>query len=172
MTLKINQSDKGGRNAAFIFQTIAMLTIKGLTEKFRTLNTDTIIDDSFYETKSDFEQQNISQMKAGLTNKGKKIQPKYKNSAYAAKKFAMNAAPGFGTPDLLLTGAFQSQINAQLEGDTIKEFSNDQKGPMLEKKYDDIFGLGGDYKKDWLKNKLGPAVFEKITNFTGLSFSR
>jgi hypothetical protein len=57
-----------------------------------------------------------------------------------------------------------------VEGESIREFSNDEKGPELEKKYKNIFGLGKDFKKDYLVNNLGPSVQEKISNFTGLKF--
>lgn len=147
-----------------------MITIKSLADKFRNLDTDTIIDESFYETKDAFEKANIEQLKAGKTNDGSFITPDYMNGKYAAKKNAMNPLPPFGTPDLILTGGFSSQINVALEGDTIKEFSNDPKGPMLESKYKNILGLGTDFKKGYIDDNLKPVVFEKISNFIQLKF--
>jgi hypothetical protein len=147
-----------------------MSTIKSLLEKFQALDTGSIIDESLNETRDDFEKANIEQLRAGQTNDGSLIVPDYMHGAYAKKKNAMNSIPPFGTPDLILTGSFTSQLNAIVEGESIREFSNDEKGPELEKKYKNIFGLGKDFKKDYLVNNLGPSVQEKISNFTGLKF--
>ena len=147
-----------------------MLTISSLSDKFNSLNTNQLIDESLDETRDSFEKLNIDQMNHGLRNDGKQIVPDYKSTAYAKKKQAMNPLPKFGTPDLHLTGSFQSQLNAIAEGEVIKIFSNDEKGPDLEKRYKNIYGLGRNYKKEYLDKDLGPTVQKKITDFTGLRF--
>lgn len=148
-----------------------MLTISSLSEKFKALNTDKVIDESLDETRDPFEKLNIDQMKRGFRKDGKQIVPDYINTDYAKKKQRMNPLPKFGTPDLHLTGSFHDQLNAIAEGEVIKIFSNDEKGPELENKYKDIFGLGNNFKKKYLDENLGPTVQKKITNFVGLKFN-
>jgi hypothetical protein len=147
-----------------------MLTISSLSAKFQSINTNNIIDESMDETKDSFEKLNIDQMNHGFRNDGKQIVPDYKSTAYAKKKQAMNPLPKFGTPDLHLTGSFQSQLNAIVEGEVIKIFSNDEKGPDLENRYKNIYGLGNDFKTQYLDKDLGPTVKKKITDFIGLKF--
>jgi hypothetical protein len=145
------------------------MTIGTLLNKFQSIDTNAIIDESFIATEPDFELSQQAQLKAGKTSTGDPISPAYLSDAYAAKKNAMNPLPGYGVPDLFLTGSFSEQINVKLEGETVLEFSNDEKAPQLEEKYANIFGLGSSYKKDYL-SVLRPVVNENISNFVGLSF--
>lgn len=145
-----------------------MLTISSLKNKFEKLDTNSIIEESLYETRGQFEAANAEQMMQGLRKDQTLIRPSYKNENYAKKKHQMNPKPVYKTPDLHLTGSFHSMLNAIVEGEKIFIFSNDEKGPMLEEKYPDIFGLGGSYRSDFLAENLGPAVQRKISNFTGL----
>ena len=146
------------------------MTISALKNKFETLNTDAIIDESLKQTMPEFENIQKKQLSSGLTNKGEKIAPKYRNNKYAASKAALNPLPGLGTPDLNLTGAFYAGIDAEVGKDVIDIISKDAKGPALESKYPNIFGLGTSFKTDYLDNDLRPLVHQKITNFLGLSF--
>ncbi len=83
----------------------------------------------------------------------------------------MNPLPGEGVPDLFLTGEFQRQMDVEISGNVIDVISKDEKGPELEDKYQDIFGLGTNYKAKWLDTNLGPTVRKKISTFTGLRFT-
>ena len=82
------------------------MTIVSLAEKFNSLNTDKIINESLNETKDEFKSINKEQLRAGKTNTGKNIAPKYRSKKYALAKNQMNPLPGLGNPDLHLTGAF------------------------------------------------------------------
>ena len=148
-----------------------MLTITSLLQKFQTIETEAIIQDSFNDTQYQFELIQQNQLIAGKTNTGDPISPPYKNEKYSTKKNAMNPLPGPGIPDLFLTGSFSKQINAIPEGDRILIFSNDEKAPVLEDKYKNIFGLGTNFKIQYLNENLGPSLREKITNFIGLQFA-
>ena len=157
-----------------------MLTISSLSEKFNTINTDKIIDESLNETKDEFKAINKQQLKSGKTRTGEEIKSTtnpntgrknyYKSKKYALAKNQMNALPGLGNPDLYLTGAFYEGIDVEVGKDVFDIISKDEKGPELENKYSDIFGLGNNFKKKYLDEDLGPTVKKKISNFVGLKF--
>lgn len=147
------------------------MTISSLAENFRKLNTDKVIDESFRETTDSFEKLQKDQLKAGKTNKGDTIRPRYRSPKYARVKNEMNPLPGIGVPDLFLTGKFYSGIDAEPGRDVIDIISKDSKGPELENKYPNIFGLGTNFKKQYLEEDLRPKVMSKISSVTGLKFS-
>lgn len=149
---------------------IIMLTISKLLSNFKALDTDSVIDNSLKETMPAFEEVQKKQLTAGLNNKGGKIAPKYKNRKYAIAKAAQNPLAGLGTPDLRLTGAFYAGLDAEVGNGVIDIISKDEKGPALESKYPDIFGLGTNFKKEYLEMDLRPLVHKKISNFVGLKF--
>lgn len=146
-----------------------MATINSLLQKFQSLDTDEIINDSLVATTPEFEDAQRLQLTAGKTKTGEAIQPTYMSNKYAAAKNEMNTLPGLGVPDLKLTGSFYEGIDVEVGGDAFDIISKDEKGPQLENKYPDIFGLGTDFKKDYIEI-LSPIVNEKISNFVGLNF--
>lgn len=148
-----------------------MLTIPKLLKKFQELNTDKIIDESFRESSDEFEKKNRAQLVTGQDKQGGKITPRYRNNKYARVKNELNPVPGLGVPDLKVTGAFHRGLRADLVGDTIKIESSDRKNEWLEPKYSGIFGLGGQFKTEFISQDLRPAIHGKISNFTGLKFS-
>ena len=146
-----------------------MSTISSLLQKFQSLDTDEIINESFVATTSQFEDTQRLQLMAGKTKTGDPISPSYMSPKYAAAKNEMNSLPGLGVPDLNLTGAFHEEIDMEVGNDSLDIISKDSKGPELEDKYKDIFGLGTNFKTDYLEI-LSPVINEKISNFTGLPF--
>jgi len=85
---------------------------------------------------------NRKQLLSGLTSKGAKIRPRYKNKKYAAKKNSMNSKPGRGTPDLKLTGEFHAEMRTDIGlNQDWQVYSLDEKARYLLPKYADIFGL-------------------------------
>jgi hypothetical protein len=150
---------------------IYMLTISKLIANFKALNTDVLIQESLTETMPAFEKVQKEQLKAGKNNKGETIAPKYRNKKYAIAKATQNPLPGLGTPDLFLTGKFYAGIDAEVGNGVIDIISKDDKGPALEDKYPAIFGLGTDFKKEYLDKDLRPLVHKKISTFTQLKFT-
>lgn len=159
-------------NVVWLYTFNAMLTISKLLSNFKALDTDDVIDNSLKETMPAFEREQKEQLTSGLNNKGNKIAPKYRSKKYAAGKASLNPLPGLGTPDLKRTGAFYAGIDAEVGNGVIDIISKDEKGPALESKYPNIFGLGSSYKKEYLDRDLRPLVHKKITNFIGLKFSK
>lgn len=147
-----------------------MPSITTLTERFRRMDTDKLIDESLNETTSDFEDIQRYQLTAGMTSTGKNISPRYRSREYATAKHDMNPLPGYGVPDLKLTGSFHREIDVKAGRESFSIISRDEKAPELERKYDNIFGLGGQFKKEYTQEKLAPALKKKISKFTGLKF--
>lgn len=89
---------------------------------------------------------------------------------YAVMKNQMNPKPGFGHPDLYLTGSFQKAMFMKVEKETFEISSSDGKTFDLIKHYgDDIFGLTVASKAVYAKT-----VYERIKAYisskTGLRF--
>lgn len=147
------------------------MTPKALLNRFKKLDTDSLLTESFSETLPQLVEINKKQLYAGYGNTGKKISKKYKRAKYARVKHEMNPTPGLGTPDIFVTGEYYSELKGTMIGDDIAELhSTDEKAQFLEQKYDDILGLGGEYKSEHIRENLRPTVHEKITKHTGLKF--
>lgn len=144
------------------------MTIVSLYEKVQAMNTDVIIEEAIEETAGSITEENKKQMLAGKTASGAVI-GEYRNELYAEVKNRMNPLPGFGVPDLKLTGSFQSKMGTNVIGDSIITESTDTKNQKLREKYGDgIFILGGDFKREYMDLSLRPALKQKIESATGL----
>jgi hypothetical protein len=98
----------------------------------------------------------------GLNALGEQI-GKYRNPAYARRKNAMNPLPGFGIPDLKLSGAFHRQVYAETRGDKVILDSTDPKTQKLVDKYgEEIFGLNKVSKIEFIKESLRPKFLSVI----------
>jgi hypothetical protein len=146
------------------------MTIKGFHKRVSSINIDLIIDDSFIETTDDLLEINKDQLLHGMTNTGEKITPVYFRDEYAAEKNQMNSLPGYGTPDLKLTGAFHNEIRIDYKTGVLSSHSNDEKADELEFRYQNIYGLGGPFKAKYLDSALWPAFKNGITAHLGLKF--
>lgn len=120
-------------------------------------------------TKDDFVEQNVDQMRHGLTKNQTPIRPEYKSPWYGDFKARMNPLAG-GNPDLILTGAFTSSMYLEtMSRGTFKIDSKDGKRNELVRKYgSDIFGLGGDYKSKAINKRFRAVLMENIRNVTKL----
>jgi hypothetical protein len=148
-----------------------MQTIKTLYQKLEALDTDQVIVNSLEQTKEEIANLNVEQMNKGFNSKGEKIGA-YRNELYAEEKHRMNPLPGFGVPDLRLTGAFYGGTTVKVSGQTLMIDSSDSKSIELQEKYGkEIFGLSGVYKREYLNESLGPVFRKSITSIIGLKFS-
>lgn len=148
------------------------MTIKGLYRKVEQIDNDKIIGNAFESTVDDLAEENKKQLFEGFDKTGEKISRKYSNNKYARVKNEMNPLPGLGVPDLKVTGAFYRGIRVDYQGGKLITASSDEKGTDLEEKYADIYGLGGEFKKEFIKNSLRPALNKEITAATGLKFGK
>jgi len=95
----------------------------------------------------------------------------YGSLSYALEKNKMNPAPGFGRPDLYLTGSFQRAMYVEVNQTIIKVWSRDRKTDSLVAKYsDEIFGMTSTSKGKYAQQTLHPAIKTYITAKSGLRF--
>lgn len=144
-----------------------MLTLHRLYDRAQKLDTDRVIEQALDDTSKQFAEANRDQLNHGFGRDGKRL-GRYKNSAYAAKKNRMNSLPGYGNPDLKLSGDYQRGIFMTANGDQVLTGSLDRKD--LEGRYPTALGLGGEFKDAYLKNSLAPAIQEGIAEVLGLKF--
>jgi hypothetical protein len=83
---------------------------------------------------------NLFQLEQGLNATGKKL-GRYKSNSYAKRKNQMNSLPGFGIPDLKLTGAFWNAFKTDLKSGVMDIYSTDPKAAWQEDRYAKIYGL-------------------------------
>lgn len=88
---------------------------------------------------------------------------------YAAYKNRRNPAPGFGSPDLYDTGAFQNRMYAIVRGDRLFFDSRDRKTGMLVERYGShIFGLTKDSEDNYATKDVRSEVLKSFERKTGL----
>jgi len=96
---------------------------------------------------------------------------KYKSKYYARQKFYQNNRPGFGIPDLRLTGRHYAGMSVLISGYTYKVVSNVPYSEKLVQQYGPaIYGLSKDNKRIYRTNTLMPAVRKYISQITGFVF--
>jgi len=150
-----------------------MGTFVDLQRSFEALDTEAIAEKAVEETKEDLLALNKKQLLAGYDKNGELIGDKkpYANAHYAFFKANMNPLPGLGNPDLRLTGSFQDEFDIEISGERILQGSSDEKAGELEQKYgEEIYGLGGKFKVEYVDENLRPAFQREITKATGLNF--
>jgi len=86
---------------------------------------------------------NTDKLMQGLTTQGTKLKPDYRNERYKRAKNRANPLPGFGTPDLKLTGKFHANFYLVAKNKKFEILSSDEKTGIISQKYgkDNVFGL-------------------------------
>ncbi len=105
---------------------------------------------------------NREQLMEGLDSTGKKMD-RYKNDAYARKKYQMNPRPGYGIRDQKKTGMFHEGIHAYTTGTAYVLTSSDPKTKDITRRDGEkVFGLTGENKTIFRKNTLRPGLLRAI----------
>lgn len=144
------------------------MTIKALHTKISKVNTDQVVEDSMGEVSPLIADRQKDQMREGKNSKGAKI-GRYRSPGYARMKNRMNPIPGFGVPDLLLTGAFYNEIFAEPRGNKLVISSTNEKIAKLEDRFGpEIFGLNRNTKAELIREDLRPVFMKNIRKATGL----
>lgn len=142
------------------------MTIKGLLRKVESMNTDKVIDSAFDQTLTDLVGLNQDRMLAGVRSDGSEM-PHYSNRSVT--EFGKEPGP----IRLFDTGIFQESISVKRSGNVLTTISTDSKNDMLVKEYGpEIFGTGGVYKKQYIRENLRPALNKEINLITGLRFGK
>jgi len=146
-----------------------MATASQLEERLRNLNLRDILIASIQETAADYAVLNTNQLYEGVDGTGQKIAPQYASEGYADMKSKMNSAPGYGTPDLHLTGAFYRGYQLVVEGDELIKDSNVEYADELFEKYGNHIGqLDAENHEQYVDNTLAPVFYDKVREETGL----
>lgn len=147
------------------------MTIKGLSEKFKTVDLRTEVPVIIERTKADLILINQLQLfTKGQDSLGNTNAP-YRSSSYAKKKESINPQPGYGVPDLKLTGEFYRDFTLSVKSKTFEVDSVNEKSAGLKAKYgDQIFGLNKESKAEYSTGVLFDGVRKYITSKTGLRF--
>lgn len=156
------------------------MTLLQIINTLENIDMEAVVSLSIQDTTDDLIEENKKQLLSGFGSDGNKLKEKdvygkigpayYKWQKYADQKYAQNPLAGYGIPDLNLTGSFFAGFEASVSGTTIKELSTDGKDEKLENKYQYIFGVGGEYKSNYLAESLGPEIRVNLTYVTGLKF--
>lgn len=148
-----------------------MGTIKDLKRGLAKIDLPRIIVSSIESTADEYIALNHTRLKKGLDKDGDEITPGYKILEYAIRKHDQNAAPGFGVPDLFLTGAFYRAFTIKVGFTSIFVTSMDEKAPKLSQKYGPaIFGLTPYDRTYYAKGVFYETLQKSITGATGLIF--
>lgn len=120
-----------------------MATVAEMLRRVKSVNIDELAMGIIESNKDKIVEKNQAQLEyEGINSKGNKLR-RYASNSYAARKQRINGMPGFGVPDLRLTGAFYRGFTINVLSK--KEFeitSTDSKTTDLTEKYgEDIFGL-------------------------------
>jgi hypothetical protein len=107
-----------------------------------TMDKDALIDECLEELKGRVVELNREQLESGLNVTGGRFR-QYRNRKYAGMKARMNPKPGYGNPDLKLTGDFWRAFRAEVKGG-LEVYSTDPKADDLESRYEGIYGLTAD----------------------------
>jgi hypothetical protein len=150
-----------------------------LIKKFEALTFDEVAAQSVDQTKDKIVSENLDQLYAGKNSTGQDITPSYFNDPYFKSqesaqrysdwkdKITPSQKRKSGTPNLYINGAYHKSINVIVQGLNIRYDSSFSEASQIENKYDNLYGLGGEFKRAYL-DILQPVFIGKIKALVGL----
>ncbi len=138
---------------------------------FSALDTDAVIEQSIDKTAKSAADEQRLQLISGVTSEGKSITNKKTGRDTYSPGYA--AYKGKSKPiDLFDKGDFSSGVFADPRKDGFVFGSADEKAAMLEETYGpDIFGLGGEFRNEFMQDELIPVLNKGMEDATGLKFN-
>lgn len=103
----------------------------------------------------------------GEDSLGNKL-PKYSSNSYSKKKAALNSLPGFGIPDLRVSGKLYGDMRVLAENNVITVGSGVFYFPFMAKLYPNGFDLQNGNKITFRAEHLYPELRRVISQKTGL----
>jgi hypothetical protein len=159
------------------------MTIKGLYDRVKQLDTDQIIEESMASTKDALLELNKDQLFEGKLSTGADITPSYLDDPYfktreAAQRYSdwkdritPHSNRKKGTPNLFINGYLHNSFTVEVTGSGINFNTSASFGNKVVGKYgDNIWGLNATFKAEYLSEFVSPLIKEKITSVTGLKF--
>lgn len=114
------------------------------------------------------------QLIQGKDATGESITPSYANKYYSKKKFSMNSLPGYGIPDLKVTGDYYKGIGVAIKSEDEYDIESDVPyalNPSISQYGDNLLALSDDNKQVFCDQTLAPAIANYILEKTGLVLS-
>lgn len=157
-----------------------MGTIRGLYNKFLTVDPDKIARETIEGTEEEIRQYNLQQLLDGKTNQGTDIHPTYledpffktleQAQAYSEWKDRISPRSNrkSGVPNLYINGYYHSTRQVKIVGDKIVYNSTYGEITDIDQKYKNIDGLSPDSRKKYIPFVLRPAFKHHIEAATGL----
>ena len=145
-----------------------MSDISSIIEKLEALDVDQLAEEAMRKSEESLTDLNKKQLYAGFNREGLRLL-EYRSPVYAEVKHRMNPLPGEGNPDLYATGDYYRGWYTRVTGNSIEMESTDSKNDDLEKKYrEEIKGLGGIFKEEFIDDYLQPNLLSIVSEKTGL----
>jgi hypothetical protein len=139
-----------------------MATLLNMLDRVKAMDVSAIVTETMEAVTPDIKASQQGQMLKGLNARGTRI-GMYRSGAYAVIKNRMNPVPGYGVPDLKLTGEFHREIYAEIRGDKVIIDSVNEKTEALAKKYgEEIFGLNAESKTTLIEDVVRPQFMKKV----------
>lgn len=146
-----------------------MATTTDIIERLQGMNLQELLTESILETAEQYVDLNTAQLYQGKDGDGQPISPQYAWDTYAAEKNQMNPTPGYGIPDLKLTGAFYRGYTLQVEGDEVIKDSDVEYADDLFTKYGNQIGELDEVNHDeYVNGEMAPVFYDKVRELTGL----
>lgn len=149
-----------------------MSTIFGMLEKLQRVNLETEIPVIIQRTSYEMLTLNKTQLYNFGVNADTIKLKKYVSDSYATEKSFDNPRPGFGIPDLFVTGNFYNGFYVDVTPTKLIFDSRDVKANRLEELFGNkIYGLTKSNKEIYLSDTVMPEIRNYIRGITGLKFT-
>ncbi len=146
-----------------------MATATEMIERLQGLNIRDLLIESIEETAQQYVELNTAQLYEGKDGNDQPLNPTYASPKYARVKNEMNPTPGYGNPDLKLTGAFYGGYELRVEGDDLVKDSDVEYADDLFAKYGNAIGqLDEANHEQYVNEEMAPVLYEKVRELTGL----
>lgn len=147
-----------------------MATIEQVYQDFSQVRLREDLPDLIHETGPELVKLVLAQLADGKRPDGSSIDPSYAGKYYSQKKYGLNSAPGYGVPDLRVTGQLYDQTELVIKSETeydIESFVDYAQQPSI-LQYGDVLLPSEDSKQTYCDDSLGPAIGKYILDKTGL----
>lgn len=150
-----------------------MTTISDLYEAFGRLKIKEQLPEMIKKTEYELITKVISQHKKGILATSRSIRPAYVSKNYSSFKNALNSAPGYGTPDIHVTGAYDADMHVTIKGEDYEIDSGVDyaKSASITQYGNDLNLPSEESKAEYWNEALLPQIQEYITEITGLEFT-
>src|ERR1700688_2324220 len=148
-----------------------MTTISELYEAFGQINLREDLQILILENGTAIAELVESQLEQGKLGNDTKIAPTYANKYYSKKKYGMNPTPGYGVPDLKVTGEYYKGIGVAIRSADEYVIESDVPyalQPSITQYGDELLALSDENKQIYCNDTLGPAISDYILEKTGI----